>query len=159
MCRKLDARNVVGAEVLSPIFTEFRRRSPLTAIDLALSNRNQDISRRDAGIVVRMVRPAQKALIAKRIGTIRIGFYAHRDYLARYGMLRVSFGIGDCQEGIALREPSLVPVLCQSLGFKLEMWLVMHEDLRGSRRTRLLFEFLAAALKTYAGSGKNPRNT
>lgn len=200
---RLTASNIVGAEVLPPILTEFRRRNPLIAIELALSNRNQDLSRRDADIAIRMVRPTQKALIAKRIGTIRVGFYAHRDYLARYGVprdladlsrhavigfdrdqsalrwlganptitrdvfalrtdderaqlnaLRAGFGIGGCQEGIALRELSLVPVLAQSLGFKLEMWLVMHEDLRGSRRSRLLFDFLAMALKTYAGSGR-----
>lgn len=204
---RLTASNIIGAEVLPAILTEFRRRNPQIAIELALSNRNQDLSRRDADIAVRMVRPTQKALIAKRLGNVRIGFYAHRDYLARHGVprdladlsrhavigfdrdqsalrwlgadaaitrdtfalrtddelaqlnaLRAGFGIGGCQDGIALREPSLVPVLSQSLGFRLEMWLVMHEDLRVSRRTRLLFEFLAVALKVYVRSGNPGRN-
>src|SRR6185437_5091802 len=53
-----------------------------------LSNRNQDLSRRDADIAVRMIRPVQKALIAKRVGAVQIGLYAHRRYLARHGTPR-----------------------------------------------------------------------
>ena len=58
---------------------------PGIAIELALTNRNEDLSRRDADIAVRMVRPTQSALVARRIGSTRIGLFAHRDYLARFG--------------------------------------------------------------------------
>ena len=58
---------------------------PGIAIELALTNRNEDLARRDADIAVRMVRPTQSALIARRIGASRIRLYAHRDYLARSG--------------------------------------------------------------------------
>ena len=40
---------------------------------------------RDADIAVRMTRPRQSPLVARRIGETRIGLYAHRDYLARCG--------------------------------------------------------------------------
>lgn len=50
-------------------------------IELALSNRNEDLLRGDADIAVRMVRPTQSGLIAKRIGRIDCGFYAHHRYL------------------------------------------------------------------------------
>ena len=33
--------------------------------------------------------------------------------------------------------------------FGLEMWLVMHEDLRATQRVRLLFDALAAGLADY----------
>jgi DNA-binding transcriptional LysR family regulator len=196
---RLTASNIIGAEVLPSILRDFRERHPHIAIELVLSNRNQDMSRRDADIAVRMVRPTQKSLVARRLGAVKIGFYAHRDYLTRHGMprdirdlarhavigfdrdaasirwlgtnlsvardlfalrtdddqaqlnaLRAAFGIGGCQTGIAARDPNLVAVLPAALGFKLEMWLVMHEDLRTLRRVRLLFDHLALALKAYA---------
>jgi DNA-binding transcriptional LysR family regulator len=197
----VTASHIIGAEVLPPILRDFRERHSHIAIELVLSNRNQDLSRRDADIAVRMVRPTQKALIARRLGLVKIAFFARREYLARHGTprtvqdlahhaiigfdrdavslrwlaaeqpvardafalrtdddqaqlnaLRAGFGIGGCQTGIAARDPDLVPVLPGELGFKLEMWLAMHESLRTNRRTKLLFDHLALALKAYAAS-------
>src|SRR5262249_26051742 len=55
---------------------------------LALTNVSENLLRREADIAVRMVRPEQEALLAKKIGTVRFGLYAHRDYLARCGTPR-----------------------------------------------------------------------
>jgi DNA-binding transcriptional LysR family regulator len=85
---RLTASQFVGGEVLPPILAQFHEREPRIAVELVLSDRNQDLSRRDADIAVRMVQPAQKALIARRIGSVRIGLYAHRSYLARHGAPR-----------------------------------------------------------------------
>ena len=82
---RVTASEIVGCEVLPAIFATFHAKSPGVAIELALTNRNEDLSRRDADIAVRMVRPTQSALVARRIGETRIGLYAHRDYLARFG--------------------------------------------------------------------------
>jgi DNA-binding transcriptional LysR family regulator len=199
---RITASNVIGVEVLPSILAQFRERHAAIAIELALSDRTQDLSRRDADIAVRMVRPTQKALIAKRLGTVRIGLFAHARYLARRGTprnidelahhdiigfdretaamralgmslsisrelfalrtddsaaqinaLRAGFGLGICQVGIAARDKNLVAVLPGLVSFKLEMWLVMHQDLKNSRRVRLLFDHLAGALKAYAAAG------
>src|SRR6185437_11353324 len=53
---RLTASEIVGAEVLPAILSEFHAQHPQIAIELALSNRNQDLSRRDADIAVRMIR-------------------------------------------------------------------------------------------------------
>ncbi|HEX2592325.1 MAG TPA: LysR family transcriptional regulator [Rhizomicrobium sp.] len=82
---RVTASEVVGVEVLPPILTAFREQHPQIVIELAVSNRNQDLLRRDADIAVRMARPTQGALIAKRIGKIDIGLYAHKRYLKRHG--------------------------------------------------------------------------
>lgn len=202
---RLTASEMIGAEVLPAILADFRERHPAISIELVLSNRNQDLSRRDSDIAVRMIRPTQRALIARRLGIVRIGLYAHRRYLARHGMprtvdelashaiigydrdrtalralgaggisvarevfalrtdddraqlnaLRAGFGIGGCQIGIAARDSDLVPVLAGKIGFRLETWLAMHEDLRASSRVRLLFDHLAAALAFYAAVKPN----
>ena len=71
--------------VLPPIFAAFRHEHPGIAIELAVTNRNEDLTRGEADIAVRMVRPSQNGLVARRIGATRIGLYAHRDYCRRFG--------------------------------------------------------------------------
>jgi DNA-binding transcriptional LysR family regulator len=198
---RLTASEIIGVEVLPPMLTAFREKHPKITIELVLSNLNQDLLRRDADIAVRMARPTQSALLARRLGGVPVGLYAHRNYLARHGMprnldelrqhaivgfdsdasairsfrqtglpitralfafrsdndhaqlaaLRSGFGISGCQKRIAARDPDLVAVLPEAFRFELEMWLVMHEDLRASRRVRLLYDHLADALIAYAG--------
>jgi len=82
---RLTAAEIVGVEVLPPMLTAFRARHPGVAIELALSNEQQDLLRRDADIAVRMARPTQGALLARRIGQLRLRLYAHESYLAAHG--------------------------------------------------------------------------
>ena len=85
---RLTASEVVGVEVLPPILTALRRRHPELVIELVLSNRVDDLLRREADIAVRMVRPAQDALVAQRVGGVELGFHAHERYLAEHGTPR-----------------------------------------------------------------------
>ncbi len=85
---RITASEIVSAEVLPPILAAFQDSHRGIAIELAPSNRIEDLLRRDADIAVRMTRPAQEALLARRIGAVPIGMYARRDYLARRGTPR-----------------------------------------------------------------------
>ena len=91
---RVTASEVIGAEVLPKILADFRREHPRVELELALNNRNEDLLRRDADIAVRMARPTQRALIARRIGKARLGLYAHRDYLAKFGAPKSIADIG-----------------------------------------------------------------
>jgi DNA-binding transcriptional LysR family regulator len=82
---RVTASEVIGCEVLPPLFASFRTANPGVAIELVLTNRNEDLSRRDADIVGRMNRPAQNALVAQRIGESEIGRFAHRANLNAFG--------------------------------------------------------------------------
>jgi DNA-binding transcriptional LysR family regulator len=82
---RITASEVIGAEVLPPILTELHETHRNLVIELVLSNRNEDLLRRDADIAIRMVRPTQAALVARRIGEVPLGLYAHRSYLERHG--------------------------------------------------------------------------
>jgi DNA-binding transcriptional LysR family regulator len=82
---RITASEIVGAEVLPPILAGFANDYPNIAFELHLSNRTEDLLRRDADIAVRMVRPTQTGLVAQRLGETVIGFYAHRAYLQRVG--------------------------------------------------------------------------
>ncbi|WP_250501079.1 LysR family transcriptional regulator [Caballeronia sp. GAWG1-5s-s] len=85
---RVSASEVVGVEVLPPIIAALRQRHPQLVVELVLSNRVQDLLRREADIAVRMVRPKQTQLVARRIGSIELGLHAHRDYLAMHGTPR-----------------------------------------------------------------------
>jgi DNA-binding transcriptional LysR family regulator len=82
---RVAAPEVIGVEVLPGILSDFRNSFPTVVIELSLSNQIADLLRRDADIAVRLVRPQQKALLAKRVGKVALGFYAHRRYLERCG--------------------------------------------------------------------------
>lgn len=83
---RLTASEVIGVEVLPPILAALRRKHPELIIELVLSNEIDDLLRHEADIAVRMLRPAQDALVAKRIGGIEIGLHAHERYLAEHGV-------------------------------------------------------------------------
>jgi DNA-binding transcriptional LysR family regulator len=196
---RLTASEIMSAEVLPPMFASFRAAHPGIALELLVSNHMQDLLRRDADIAVRHLRPAQEALLARRIGSVRLGLYAHRRYVASHPLpaslaeakhhtllgfdqeaarwrdervahfglqredfawrcdndnaslaaLRAGMGIGVHQAPLAAREPDLMPVLPDIVALPMEIWLAMHEDLRHSRRVRLLFDHLAEGLSRY----------
>ncbi|BEP64157.1 LysR family transcriptional regulator [Variovorax sp. V213] len=85
---RVSASEVIGVEVLPPIVARLREQHPALKVELVATNRVQDLLRREADIAVRMMRPRQEQLVARRIGQIELGFHAHKDYLARHGTPR-----------------------------------------------------------------------
>ena len=82
---QITAGDVVGVEVLPPVLAGLQREHPGLVIELSLTNRNEDLLHREADIAVRMVRPAQDALVARRVGSVRLGFHAHRRIVETLG--------------------------------------------------------------------------
>jgi len=72
--------------------------------------------------------------------------------LAQLAAIRAGFGIGICQIGLGLRDPDLVHLLPSALHIGLTTFVVMHEDLRGSRRCRLVFDAVAEGLARYVAT-------
>lgn len=85
---RVTASEVIGVEVLPPMLAAFRRAHPGVTIELAVTNRSEDLLRKDADVAIRMSRPTQQALMTRRLGRIELGLFAHRDYLRRHGMPR-----------------------------------------------------------------------
>jgi DNA-binding transcriptional LysR family regulator len=82
---RISASDVIGVEVLPPILAGLRAAHPELVVELVLSNALDDLLRREADIAVRMVRPTQEALVARAIGAIDIGMFAHTRYLEANG--------------------------------------------------------------------------
>ena len=196
---RLTAAELIGHEVLPDILSPFCQRYPGIVLELKLSNRNEDVLRGDADIAVRIVRPTQQALLARRIGVVKLGLFAHRCYVTAFGTpktpadisghrlvgfdqdqyllrsadggapppsraqfgfrcdstpmqvaaLRAGIGIGSLHLNTARRDANLIRVLEKSFTFTREIWLVMHEDAKATRRIRLLFDHLAEGLTAY----------
>ncbi|RVT43809.1 LysR family transcriptional regulator [Sphingobium algorifonticola] len=82
---RIAASELMAAQVLPAILSRMFEASPALAIELVASDLNEDLLRRDADIAVRMNRPTQAALVARRVGTASLGLYASKVYLARFG--------------------------------------------------------------------------
>ncbi|WP_298770513.1 LysR family transcriptional regulator [uncultured Novosphingobium sp.] len=83
---RISASEIVAAEHLPPMLAAIRRQYPKLSIELVASDAVDDLLQRRADIAIRMVDPVQQALVARRIGTVQLGLYAHRDYLDRRGL-------------------------------------------------------------------------
>jgi DNA-binding transcriptional LysR family regulator len=82
---RLTASDVIGVEVLPPIIAGLRDEHPDLVLELVFTDRMQDLLRRESDIAVRMARPRQELLVARRVGQIELGLHAHRRYLSRHG--------------------------------------------------------------------------
>lgn len=82
---RLTASQPVACVLLPPVLARMRLALPEIQVELVVSNEVSNLLRREADIALRMVQPDQATLIAKRIGKVTLGAYAHRDYLRRRG--------------------------------------------------------------------------
>lgn len=80
---RITASTPVATQLLPTILAQMRQALPGIHIELVASNTVSNLLRREADIAVRMVRPEQGELVAKKIGDVVLGAYAHRSYLAR----------------------------------------------------------------------------
>ena len=85
---RITASEMVANEVLPPCLAAFREAHPGVVVELVVSNRSEDLLRRDVDIAVRMVRPTQGALLARKLGVIRLGLHAHPRYVEKHGLPR-----------------------------------------------------------------------
>jgi DNA-binding transcriptional LysR family regulator len=83
---RITASQTVACALLPPLLTKMRVVLPEIQIELVSSNNVGNLLRREADIAVRMTQPGQASLIAKRIGRITLGAYAHCSYLQRCGV-------------------------------------------------------------------------
>ena len=82
---RVSASEVIMVEVLPPIIAKLRNQHPKLTLELVLTDRVQDLLRREVDIAVRMMRPEQEQLVVQRIGEIELGLHAHKDYLDNHG--------------------------------------------------------------------------
>ncbi|UTW56730.1 LysR family transcriptional regulator [Kordiimonas sp. SCSIO 12610] len=81
----VSAIEIIGAEWLVKCIRPFRDKFPGITVEVKVENNTADLLRREADIAMRMFRPEQNDLIAKKTVTMNYGFYASKDYIERKG--------------------------------------------------------------------------
>jgi DNA-binding transcriptional LysR family regulator len=84
---RITASVPVAVYLMPQLLVALRMAQPDMQVELVSSNEVSNLLRREADIAVRMVRPEQGSLVARKLGDVRLGAYAHRNYLARSGAL------------------------------------------------------------------------
>lgn len=82
---RLSVSEFVGIEVLPPMLRSLRNKYPQLTVEFELSNASADLLDQQVDVAVRMHPPEQSALVTKKVPSIPLGFFAHRDYLEAYG--------------------------------------------------------------------------
>jgi len=85
---RITTSDVAAVWLLPALLAALQDEEPGIQIELVASNGLSNLLRREADIAVRMVRPAQGSLLAKKLGEIPIVAAAHERYLARAGTPR-----------------------------------------------------------------------
>ena len=79
----LSAPPVLAAHVLAQHLAHFRSRYPDIRLSLAAQAQQVSLSRREADVALRLVRPEEAGSFARKVGTMAFGLYARRDYAHR----------------------------------------------------------------------------
>jgi DNA-binding transcriptional LysR family regulator len=82
-----DALSVV---VLVPLLHDFRRRFPEIDLELSCEERTLDLRRREADLALRVSRPREGSVVARKVAPFALGLYAARSYLEGRGSPRSS---------------------------------------------------------------------
>jgi len=178
------------------LLVRMREAWPGIQIELVVSNTISDLLRREADIAVRMVRPTQGSLVARRGGQVGVVACARRmclqrrgtpstptdlldhelvgndrvedirrgfsavgqlvgpeqfslrtdDLMAYWAAVRAGLGIGFVAAYLLREDADVIQVL-PDLGIPpVPAWLVVHRDIRSSRRIRTVYDFLAREL-------------
>ncbi len=83
---RISASQCTSCYILPPILKRLRAQEPGISIALISSNHHVSLQKLEADIAVRMARPQEECLVARRLGQVNIGAYAHKDYLAKRGV-------------------------------------------------------------------------
>lgn len=82
---RLTASEVASTFLLPPVLVALRRAHPEIQIELVASDAVENLLERAADIALRMVRPTEPSLIARKLDEWPLALYASADYLALHG--------------------------------------------------------------------------
>jgi len=82
---RISLTEALGTMWLPQKLSAFHIKHPGLCVEVLVDNRAVDLVRREADIAVRMFRPTQADLIAKRVGDVVMGLYATKAYLEKNG--------------------------------------------------------------------------
>ena len=107
---RISANEIFGVMILPRILPRFMQDNPGIEVELLVSNSAANLLQRDADVAIRMFRPTQNDLLARKIADLSLGFFGRRDYLSAHGEPQT---LGDLRSHRFIgmdRETSLIDV-------------------------------------------------
>ena len=86
---RISTSFVAASYLLPPVLVALQHEEPGITVELVGTNQISNLLRREADIAVRMVRPAQASLVARKLVDLPIVAAAHQSYLQRHGTPRL----------------------------------------------------------------------
>jgi DNA-binding transcriptional LysR family regulator len=80
---RLTTTGMFATAYLTPALAALRKQQPLIDIELIVDERSLSLARREADIALRLARPKDSTLVARRVATLGYGFYATASTLKR----------------------------------------------------------------------------
>jgi len=81
----ISCTETLGAGWLVEKTKPFHLQYPGITVEVKVANQTSDLLRREADIALRMFRPVQNDLVARKTVTMNFGYYASREYIERKG--------------------------------------------------------------------------
>lgn len=85
---RISTSQVAATWLLPPVLAELQQAEPGIQLELVGANELSNLLRREADIAVRMLRPVQGSLVARKLADMPIVAAAHASYLQRHGTPR-----------------------------------------------------------------------
>jgi len=135
---RIAASEVVAAYVLPEITARLGMEEPGIEVEVVASNQVENLMRRDADIAIRMIRPVQNELVARKVADVPLRACAAKSYLNRRGRPReptdlvdhALIGFDRSDEIIRGFAEFGVPLNRSSFRFRSDNQIVLWEALR-----------------------------
>jgi DNA-binding transcriptional LysR family regulator len=116
---RITSSTVTSNYILPPILRDIRTEFPSIAVELVPSESVENLLLREADIAVRMFRPTQLELIARKLGEIPIVACAHESYLLARGTPQ---GVNDLvsHDLIGFDRSEVILTVAKAMGFDLK---------------------------------------
>ncbi len=85
---RVTGPDALGARVVAPLLAALSERLPDVDFELVAENRTLSLTRREADMAVRTIRPREPHVVARKICPIASAVYASASYLQRHGQPR-----------------------------------------------------------------------
>jgi DNA-binding transcriptional LysR family regulator len=184
----ISAPPTIANALIAPRLAGLRARHPALRIHLLGEKRIASLSRREADIALRLVRPTEAGVVTRRVGAFEFALHGARSYLAgrrsteleliafdeesdalpqqkwllahagkrpivlrtndlesQVAAVRAGVGVAALPSFLARRYPELERVAIRARPITREVWLVVHDDLRGAPSVRAVMDFLIEA--------------
>lgn len=85
---RVTSTELISVEVLPPLLHELRAALPHLALELSVSNKQEDLALQESDVAVRLRRPTGAAVVTRHVGDLRLGLYATEALLSVHGIPR-----------------------------------------------------------------------